>query len=341
MEEQQRKDRFVELLSQLLEQSDGVKMKLAIKLGIKPSTLTPWLQGKIDPASLDIVVFNRLAELLALSVDEVAILLDVVKEKAKPPLEDKFRSLIEELLSVRSQQELAQSLDLSQNAISRWINPQILINPRNLNIATMAAIALEKKWTIERLLIYLGLKEKKIQENLLSRIKLEISSLSPREQVELLDWFYSIVEKKKDSLLQQESVQQLVSENWQGVSTSNRQELSICIILEKENIAIATNYASNLVLHFHLQPDNITIATPRSLPDSLSVFDVLLFDLNNQQSPCIPLIESLAFDGDVVAIVDRSLPQDIQDRLKQKVTEVILKPVPWDELKEKPYFLKE
>ncbi len=82
----------------------------------------------------------------------------------------------------------------------------------------------------------------------------------------------------------------------------------------------------------------LTIATPRSLPDSLSVFDVLLFDLSNQQSSCIPLIDSLDFDGDVVAMVDRSLPQDIQDRLKEKVTEVIVKPVPWSELKNKFYF---
>ncbi len=74
------------------------------------------------------------------------------------------------------------------------------------------------------------------------------------------------------------------------------------------------------------------------MPESLSFFDVLLFNFNNQQSPSIPLIESLQFDGDVVAIVDRSLPQDIQDRLKDKVTEVIVKPVPWDELKEKAYF---
>ena len=42
--------------------------------------------------------------------------------------------------------------------------------------------------------------------------------------------------------------------------------------------------------------------------------------------------------GDVVAMVDRSLPEDIQDRLKQKVTEVIVKPVPWSELKNKIYF---
>ena len=90
------------------------------------------------------------------------------------------------------------------------------------------------------------------------------------------------------------------------------------------------------------------IATPSSLPESLSFFDVLLFNLNNQQSPCIPLIESLEFDGDVVAIVERSLPEDLcaplrgspWDRLKEKSTDVIVKPVPWSQLKNKPYFLE-
>ncbi len=57
-------------------------------------------------------------------------------------------------------------------------------------------------------------------------------------------------------------------------------------------------------------------------------------------------IESLQFDGDVVAIVDLSLPDEVCDpasrkvqaRLKEKVTEVIVKPVPWDKLKDKSYF---
>ncbi len=101
-------------------------------------------------------------------------------------------------------------------------------------------------------------------------------------------------------------------------------------------------------VHLQLKPENIKIVTPRSLPESLSLFDVLLFDLSNQQSPCIPLIESLQFDGDVVAIVDRSISDDVcaplrgspWDRLSQKVTEVIVKPVPWSQLKNKPYFLE-
>nr|MDJ0719483.1 hypothetical protein [Prochloraceae cyanobacterium] len=120
-------------------------------------------------------------------------------------------------------------------------------------------------------------------------------------------------------------------------SKNNRQVL---VLLEEEDIRIASLYSSNLAIHLQLKPENIKIATPCSLPDSLSVFNVLLFDLNNQQSPCIPLIESLDFDGDVVAFVDRSLPEDLCDRLKEKVAEVIVKPVPWEQLKDKPYFLE-
>ncbi len=42
------------------------------------------------------------------------------------------------------------------------------------------------------------------------------------------------------------------------------------------------------------------------MPESLSFFDVLLFNLNNQHSPCIPLIESLQFDGGpMIAIFNR------------------------------------
>ena len=122
----------------------------------------------------------------------------------------------------------------------------------------------------------------------------------------------------------------------------------LLVLIEEEDLEIASLYSSNLAIHLQLKPENITIATPLSMPESLSFFDVLLFNLNNQQSPCIPLIESLDFDGDVVAIVDRSIPDDLcaplrgspWDRIKQKVTEVIVKPVPWEQLKDKPYFLE-
>ncbi|MGF1488762.1 MAG: helix-turn-helix domain-containing protein [Prochloraceae cyanobacterium] len=324
MEEQQRKDKFVELLMQLLDKSGGVKMKLAQKLGIKPSTLTPWLQGKIDPASLDVIVFNRLAELLNLSVDEVAISLAVVKDKTKTPLQDKFRSLIEELLSVRSQQELAQSLDLSQNAISRWINPQISINPRNLNIATIAAIAIEKKWTIERLLIYLGLKEKKIQENLLSRIKLDISSLSVIERAELLNWFNNIYDLKKIINIEQ------------YIPSSNK---TICTILEQEDIKVVSKYSCNFVVYFQTQPNNLEFTTISKTPALLEDFNLLIFDVDTNASAAIELINKISFNGDIVIFTSPELEQEVRQQLKDKVTDIVVKPIDWLELKNKSYFM--
>ncbi len=71
------------------------------------------------------------------------------------------------------------------------------------------------------------------------------------------------------------------------------------------------------------------------MPESLEDFDVLIFDINSQQSPCISLVESLQFEGDIVIFADASLPDDVRERLNQKATEVIVKPVPWSELKDK------
>ena len=122
------------------------------------------------------------------------------------------------------------------------------------------------------------------------------------------------------------------------VSTPDRQRRSVCIVLEQEDLSLASLYSSNLVLHLQLQPENIAIATPSSMPESLEDFDVLIIDINSQQSPCLPLVESLQFEGDIVVFADSSLPDDEKERLKQKATEVIVKPVPWSQLKDKPYF---
>ncbi|MDJ0718342.1 MAG: helix-turn-helix transcriptional regulator [Prochloraceae cyanobacterium] len=334
MEEQERKERLVVLLKELLEQCDGIKGKLAQTLKIKPSTLTPWLQGKMDPARLDVVIFIRLAQIKAVSVDEICLLLGINSQKSQPSLKFKFRNIIKQLLSDRSQQELADLLQISRNAISRWTNPEEDFDPARITIDKIVAIADEKGWTIERLLIYLGLKELVVQESSLFELQSRTISLPLTEQITFLTWLFNFLLEKVKRLDSREPI----LESKINPLQPNLNTRTVLIILEVENNSLASQYTGNLVLHFQLQPENITIATPRSLPDSLSLFDVFLFDLNNQQSPCIPLIESLDFDGDVVAFVDRSLPQDIQDRLKEKVTEVVAKPVPWSELKDKPYF---
>ncbi|MDJ0718809.1 MAG: helix-turn-helix transcriptional regulator [Prochloraceae cyanobacterium] len=285
---QERKEKFTKLLQDLLDERDGVKGKLAKELAISPATFTHWLQGKVDPAGLDIVTFQQVAKLKGYSIEKLAQFLGFIEVENESQV--RFRKLIEELLLDQTQEELANILQVNQATISRWLKADKVIDLKKIPVKTMFSLAREKNWTFDKLFNYL-----KLQSN---------NKVNNRFQL------------------------------------NQQKDCTICIILEKEDIALATNYASNLVLHFHLQPDNITIATPLSIPESLSFFDVLLFDLNNQQSPCIPLIESLQFDGDVVAFVDRSLPQDIQDRLKEKATDVIVKPVPWSELKQKTYFFQ-
>ena len=326
---EERKARFAVLLKDMLDEYGGIKNKLAESLQIKPSTLTPWIQGKIDPAGLDIVTFERLAKVKGCSVDELAKLLSLKSDVSEKPL-DKLRSLVTEMLVGQSQEQLGKKLGISKNTIRGWFNTTKNIDPSLIAAGTIANLASERGWTIERLLAYLGLKKfEETEEDLLSKIQSLAVQLSLPSQVKLQTWVSHQLENKLENL------------NIPIQTISNKKNLTqkkIVLILEKEDLALASNYANNLGIYFQIKADNIKIATPRSLPDSLSVFDVLLFDLNNQQSPCIPLIESLEFDGDIVAFVDRSLPQDIQDRLKEKVTDVIVKPVPWSELKQKAYF---
>ncbi len=331
MSDNERKDKFVELLEELLADYDGIKLRLADKLGVKSSTLTPWFQGKVDPASIELSFFVRIAETANYSTDELVKRLEIL-EKSEETILDKFKNLIRDLLSTQTQQTLAKKIGVSESAVGTWVRKKRAIDPRKVSIATIAAIAREKNWTIERLLIYLDLKETAARENLSFRLKTDVTVLSLPEQIDLLAWLSSLVTGK---LKESETIPEF-SKKLDFIDTNSAR--TICIILEKEDMALVSNYTGNLSLHFQIRPENITLATPRSLPDSLSIFDVLLFDLNNQQSPCIPLIDSLQFDGDVVAFVARSLPEDIQDRLKEKVTEVIVKPVPWSELKRQAYF---
>ncbi|MDJ0719777.1 MAG: helix-turn-helix transcriptional regulator [Prochloraceae cyanobacterium] len=330
MDSNERKKLFAVLVQEILAQCGNVKVKLAKQLGISGGSLTHWLQGKIDPGGLGIKTFAAIADVKGVSVDELADYLGFFEPKFDKSLE-KFRQLLQELLENNSQDELAQKTGISQGSISKWLDPERQFDLENISAMRIAAIAKQKKWSIERLLNYLDLKQKK--QFVPCDLKAEAADLSLSEQVELLAWLSGIIDRK---IKESENISPLIKKQTTGDIKSER---NICIVLEKDDIKIVSEYLSSLGHYTQLQLKNITIATPSSLPESLSFFDVLLFDLNNQQSPCIPLIESLQFDGDVVAIVDRSLPEDIQDRLKEKVTEVIVKPVPWSELKQKAYFM--
>ncbi|MDJ0719516.1 MAG: hypothetical protein QNJ54_35735 [Prochloraceae cyanobacterium] len=325
MNSKERKILFVSLVEKMLAECGGVKGKLAKKLQIAPSTLSYWLQGKIDPGELSIYTFTKIAQIKRFSVDELANYLGFFEKNIDKSLE-KFRQILKELLISNSQDDLAAQTGISQGAISKWLDSEKKLELNNISAIRMAAIAKEKGWTIERLLIYLDLKEPETENNLLFRAQSNANVLSLSEQVKLLAWLSDRVQEK---VTQEKTVEKVITHG---------SERKVLVLIEEEDIAIASRYTADLLLHLQLKPENISIATPRSLPNSLSVFDVLLFDLSNQQSPSIPLIESLQFDGDVVAFVDRSLPQDIQDRLKEKVTDVIVKPVPWSELKRQPYF---
>ncbi|MDJ0718660.1 MAG: helix-turn-helix transcriptional regulator [Prochloraceae cyanobacterium] len=321
-----RKKKFVTLLQELLtSKCDGVQARLAERIQIGTSTISRWLSGQVDPINVETLIFSRIAMLKGCSTQELAKSLDFIK--AERDSQKKFQILLKQMLSDKTQEQLGELIGVSQIAISNWLNPEKNIDPAKIPAGTMFAIADQLGWTFDNLLAYLGFQvETKIPQKFLIKYQLELSELSLAERQELLAWLLNSMNIKINN---PDSIKEIIS------TSSDRK---VCIILEFEDLAIASNYANNLGIHFQIKAENITIATPRSLPDSLSIFDVLLFDLNNQQSPCIPLIDSLQFDGDVVAFVDRSLPEDIQDRLKQKVSEVIVKPVPWSELKRQAYF---
>ncbi|MGF1489119.1 MAG: hypothetical protein ACFBSE_18685 [Prochloraceae cyanobacterium] len=322
MEGKDRKQRFVLLLKNLLDESGGVKGNLANKLNIKPSTLTPWLQGKIDPASLDVLVFIRLAELKKVSVDEICNLLGVIANKSELSLQFKFRSVIKQLLADRSLKEFAKLLEVSQNAISPWTNPEEEIDPTNITIDKIVAIAHEKGWTSETLLTYLGLKKPLIQKNQLSQVQFNATALSLQDRFKLQAWL--------SGLIQEQVIE--------STSIKIENNCKLLVILETEDLAIATNYASNLVLHLNLKPENIKVTTIPNLPGSIADIDILIFDISTSSSASIALIEDIEFDRDIVVFVDADLPSEVRSSFESKVTDVIVKPIDWQKLKDKAYF---
>ena len=105
-----------------------------------------------------------------------------------------------------------------------------------------------------------------------------------------------------------------------------------------ETEAIASRYTADLIVHFQIYPENISIAIIALLPQSLEHFDTLIFDISSADSPSIPLIEDISFEGDIVVFVPDSLPTDVMANLSNRVTEVVVKPINWQELKNKEYF---
>lgn len=291
-----RKQKFKKLLEDLLEEQEGVKVRLAEKLQVSPSRLTHWFQRQIDPAGLDIGIFKQVADAKGCSIDRLAQILDFAETEEKSPA--KFRRFLQELLSNRTQEELANSIGVNQGTISRWLNPDSKIDLTKIPAKTMFCLAREKEWTLDKLFDYLKLESNsKINNN-----GVFDNSLSVKPQIQL----------------------------------SNRR---ICIILDKEDIAIASRYSSNLVLHVKLNPNNIEVVTISTLPDPLESFDLLIFDIESKCLSTIELIQHLSFDGNIIICASVDLSDKVRSSLESKLTEVLIKPIDWSELKDKPYFI--
>ncbi len=62
---------------------------------------------------------------------------------------------------------------------------------------------------------------------------------------------------------------------------------------------------------------------------SLDNIDVLIFDISSADSPSIALIEEIDFKGNVLVFADPDLSQETIDRISNRVTEVLIKPINW------------
>ena len=152
---EERKRKFIALLQELLEERDGVKNKLAKELEISPGRFTHWLQGKVDPAGLDIESFKQIAKVQNCSTDQLAQLLGFIEREEQS--QARFRKLLEELLLDKTQEELAERFGINRTTISKWLNLEIEIDLRKISAGTMFSLAREKKWKLDKLLNYLNL----------------------------------------------------------------------------------------------------------------------------------------------------------------------------------------
>ncbi len=325
MEADERKEKFIALLKELLDDYQGVKIKLAQKLEINSSTLTRWFQGKVDPATLESINFLRISQVAKLSSDELARKLGMISHSEAKIL-SKFQDLVKSLLSSQSMEELGSKLGVTYGAIAGWLSSQKNINPQRIPIGTIIALAKEKGWTLERLFIYLDLQELKNENNLLFKLQSGANVLPLNDQVKLLAWLSDRVQEKVTQ-------QQITDPNIKTIK-----DLIVCIILETENLAIGTNYATNLAVNLELEPDNIQVASIKNLPESLEEFDLLLFDISSSESEAIALIEEIEFEGNMIVFAPDDLPSEVMANLSARVSDVVIKPIDWSSLKDKEYF---
>jgi len=128
----------------------------------------------------------------------------------------------------------------------------------------------------------------------------------------------------------------------QSLTTEGKKEiLSDCkvgILLEQEDLTLASRYSSNLVLYAQLKPECIEIWTSNKVPKSFTQFNILIFDICKANSENITLIEEINFEGNIIVFAPADLPQTVIANISNQVTEVLVKPIDWSSLRNKEYF---
>jgi len=278
----------------------------------------------------------------------------------------RFIQLLEELLSKYDgiQTKLAQNLGISSARISSWLQRQI--DPANLETKIFQRIANIKGVSTDELARSLGFLDRdKFPSNKFKNLIIELLSNQTQEQLgidlgvkqgAISNWInpdksidpskipaatmYAIAQKKGwrfDDLL---AYLDLKTNSQPRIIFNQNRNLSILVyvILEQEDITIASRYTADLIINLQINPDNIQVTTIPKLPQSLDNIDVLIFDISTADSPSIALIEEIEFKGNILVFAPADLPEDIVANLSSRVTEVLVKPIDWSSLKDKKYF---
>ncbi len=336
MDSKERKRRFVNVLEGLLSsECDGVQTKLAKKLKMQTSRISRWLAGTVDPINIETLVFSQIAQLKGCSSEELAQTLGFFEVNQDPP--EKFRLLLEEILSNKTQEQLGERLGVSQKTISSWLNPERNVDPAKITAGTMFFIAQEQRWQFDDLLVYLGLKKDSLKANLSSKLQFQSFDILLLEQLKLLISLSSSIEAALNN--QNNMPLFRIKEQINSPDTIELNSYSVCIVLEKEDIKIASNYANKLGLHFQIEADNIEIFTIRKLPEKLKKFNLFIFDIQYiDKINALDRINQTSFDCDIVIFTSPELEEEVRSQLEDKVTDIVVKPIDWDSLKDKPYF---
>ncbi|MGF1488180.1 MAG: hypothetical protein ACFBSE_13930 [Prochloraceae cyanobacterium] len=60
-------------------------------------------------------------------------------------------------------------------------------------------------------------------------------------------------------------------------------------------------------------------------------------EISTADSPSITLIQEISFDGDIVVFASEDLPENLRAGLEDRVTDLLVKPIDWNSLKDKEY----